>query len=279
MTQECENELRRDLAKGGNVCKGDIDTIIDAYKEMMKNKTGDAPVEQKLKETSVQMNIEIVETVEYRHKVTLDVPSNLINATDVLENLIRQSIWQSQDEKTAHETGLLIEQIYQDGAGLGMLGEWLKDPTVVEININGYEKGSIQIIREDKTEYLDADKCFNSPKTMMDTVKMMVSMGGMSLGAICPRVEFYLQDGTGISAYIPPLASVNDGAVASINKNSSSMIHERLIEASYNSRDYYAAIEEIKRQGFQVISEDRDEHGTAEGLEIHGWDDGAPAFN
>lgn len=160
------------------------------------------------------------------------------DAADTLKNLIVQAITQSSFKPSTQEINPLIERIYQDMAGLGTIGKLLQDPTIEEININGFRRGGIEVIRRKTTEYLDADKCFSSPKAMLDTVKKMVRMGGMLLDASCPKIDSFLGDGTRISAYISPLARDCDGVVGSIRKqNSSSMTKQELIDAGSVTED------------------------------------------
>lgn len=96
------------------------------------------------------------------------------------------------------EQDKLVGKIYQDMAGLGILTEFLYDPDVEEINVNGYNV--IEINYPDRIRYMYDKEAFQTPAAALDIVKRMVRMGGMILDAQTPRVDSYTGDGTRISA-------------------------------------------------------------------------------
>ena len=55
----------------------------------------------------------------------------------------------------------LVERIYQDMAGLGILTRYLQDPTIEEININAYNQ--VEIIRPTGTDFLYDCLLYTSP--------------------------------------------------------------------------------------------------------------------
>ncbi|MGE4486164.1 MAG: ATPase, T2SS/T4P/T4SS family [Oscillospiraceae bacterium] len=120
------------------------------------------------------------------------------------------------------EQEALVEKIYQDMAGLGILTEYLHDPNVEEVNINGY--GLIEITYPDHVRYLCDDEAFPTPEAALDMAKRMVRMGGMLLDNQTPRVDSYVGGGTRISAMIPPAVPPECGVIASIRKQSRSSI-------------------------------------------------------
>ena len=130
----------------------------------------------------------------------------------------------------------LVEKLYQDMAGLGVLTEYLHDPDVEEININGYDV--VEISYPDHIKYLYGEKAFATPTAALDIVKRMVRMGGMLLDAQTPRVDSYTDSGTRISAMIPPVVPQERGVIASIRKQSRSEItREQLIISGSASPD------------------------------------------
>ncbi len=116
----------------------------------------------------------------------------------------------------------LVEKIYQDMAGLGLLTTYIYDPEVEEVNVNGYNV--IEISYPDRTEFLYGKDAFPSPVAALDTVKKMVRMGGVILDSQSPRVDSYIGGGTRISAMIPPAVPAEKGVVVSIRKQSKSDI-------------------------------------------------------
>ena len=130
----------------------------------------------------------------------------------------------------------IVDKIYQDMAGLGILTEYLLDYTVEEININGYDL--IEITYPDHIKYLFGKEAFSSPTAALDIVKRMVHMGGMILDAQTPRVDSYIGDGTRISAMIPPAVPQDRGVIVSIRKqNKSKITREQLLESGSTSAE------------------------------------------
>ena len=121
----------------------------------------------------------------------------------------------------------LVERIYQDMAGLGLLSKYLFDPNIEEININGYN--TIEIIRPDRTDYLYGKDAFASPEAALDIVKRMVRMGGKLLDAQSPQVDSFIGSGTRINATIPPLIPAEYGVVSSIRKQIRQRITKEMI--------------------------------------------------
>ncbi len=130
----------------------------------------------------------------------------------------------------------LVERIYEDMAGLGVLTKYLYDPTVEEININDYR--NIEIIRPDSTEYLFDENAFSSPAAELDIVKRMVRMGGMLLDAQTPRVDSFIGNGTRISAVSPPITPPDQGVIVSIRKqNKNRITRQQLIDSGTATAD------------------------------------------
>ena len=134
------------------------------------------------------------------------------------------------------EQDKLVERIYQDMAGLGVLTDYLYDPSVEEINVNGYNV--IEIDYPDHIKYLYDKEAFPTPTAALDIIKRMVRMGGMILDAQTPRVDSYIGDGTRISAMIPPVVPQDRGVIASIRKqNRSEITRQELLDSGSASAD------------------------------------------
>lgn len=130
----------------------------------------------------------------------------------------------------------LVERIYQDMAGLGVLTDYLYDPNVEEINVNGYNV--IEINYPDHVRYLYDQEAFPTPTAALDIVKRMGRMGGMILDSQMPRVDSYTGDGTRISAMIPPVVPNECGVIASVRKqNRSEITRQQLLDSGSASAD------------------------------------------
>lgn len=155
-----------------------------------------------------------------------------VGAATTVKTLIARYVSSAERDKTPAEipTDKLIELIYQDMAGLGILTDLLQAPDVEEININGFRRGSIEIHRASGLEFLEDG--FPSADAALNTVKKMVRMGGSTLDASRPVIDSYLGGGARISAMIPPIVREEDGVVASIRKQRKSRITREELIAS-----------------------------------------------
>jgi len=134
------------------------------------------------------------------------------------------------------EQDRLVEKIYQDMAGRGVLTDYLYDPSVEEINVNGYNV--IEIDYPDHIKYLYDKEAFPTPTAALDIIKRMVRMGGMILDAQTPRVDSYTGNGTRISAMIPPVVPQDRGVIASIRKqNRNEITRQELLDSGSASAD------------------------------------------
>ena len=126
-----------------------------------------------------------------------------------------------------YDRDALVERIYQDMAGMGVLTRYLQDPTIEEININAYN--FIEVLRPTGTEYLYGNAAFASPEAALDIVKRMVRMGGKLLDAQTPRVDSFIGSSTRICASIPPIVSRECGVMASIRKQNKNRITREML--------------------------------------------------
>jgi len=168
--------------------------------------------------------------IAQRHSAELSSSLDNTEAAKILKTLILKYCVQTLDSKE-FDAKMLVERIYQDMAGLGILTDHLHDPDVEEININGYDV--VEINYPDHVKYLYGQDAFPSATAAVDIVKRMVRMGGMILDAQTPRVDSYIGDGTRISAIIPPVVPQDYGVIVSIRKqNKSDITREQLISSN-----------------------------------------------
>ncbi len=176
-------------------------------------------------ETNDYSYVELLERVRKviaeRHSKELSEAIDNRDAAKTLKDLILKYCVEHL-AGTHFEPKALVEKIYLDMAGLGLLTEYLQDETVEEINLNGFD--TVEIIYPNKTEFLHGEQAFPSATAALDIVKRMVRMGGMILDAQTPKVDSYIGNGTRISAMIPPAVPQERGVVVSIRKQSKSSI-------------------------------------------------------
>lgn len=170
-----------------------------------------------------------------KHSNELSSALGNADAAKTLKSLILKYCVEALSGKEFNQAGL-VEKIYQDMAGLGVLTDYIYDPNVEEINVNGYNV--IEINYPDRIKYLYDKEAFPTPTAALDIVKRMVRMGGMILDAQTPRVDSYTGDGTRISAMIPPAVPQERGVIASIRKqNKSEITREQLLDSGSVSAD------------------------------------------
>jgi len=170
-----------------------------------------------------------------KHSMELSSALGNADAAKTLRTLILKYCVQELVGKE-FDHAAIVERIYQDMAGLGVLTDYLYDPDVEEININGYNV--IEIDYPDHLKYLYGNEAFSSPTAALDIVKRMIRMGGMLLDAQTPRVDSYIGGGTRISAMIPPIVPQERGVIASIRKQSkSSITRQQLLDSGSASAD------------------------------------------
>jgi len=174
-------------------------------------------------------------SIAANHAQELSAALDDAEAAKALKSLIMKYTTECMAGKDYNRESL-VERIYEDMAGLGILTKYLYDPTVEEININDYR--TIEIIRPDHTEYLCEEEAFTSPAAELDIVKRMVRMGGMLLDAQTPRVDSFIGNGTRISAVSPPITPPEQGVIVSIRKqNKNRITRQQLIESGTATAD------------------------------------------
>ena len=96
----------------------------------------------------------------------------------------------------------LVQEIYDDVAGLGPLENLMKDPGVTEIMVNGPK--NIYVERKGRLE--KADIAFDDDSHVMKIIDRIVSRVGRRCDEATPMVDARLQDGSRVNAVIPPIA-------------------------------------------------------------------------
>ena len=108
----------------------------------------------------------------------------------------------------------LVDKIYSDMAGLGLLDKYLADPTVEEININGSERGQTWVV--DATGKHAIPEGFASPEEAFNIIAKAARLGDVILDGSMPYGDSYIYKGVRMSGIINPIVSSDVGAIASI---------------------------------------------------------------
>jgi pilus assembly protein CpaF len=121
----------------------------------------------------------------------------------------------------------LVDAIYYDMAGMGLLSPYLQDTDTEEINVNGY--GGIWVLYKDRKVRLN--ETFGTPEACSNIVRKMSRFGNVILDGSKPVGDSFIARGVRMSGAISPCVDQDAGAIASIRKQKPSFItRENLIE-------------------------------------------------
>jgi pilus assembly protein CpaF len=113
---------------------------------------------------------------------------------------------------TPQERQILARDIARDVMGLGPLEQFLEDPTVSEIMVNGSD--NIYVERSGVVERTDVR--FISEDHLRRVVERIVSKVGRRIDESSPMVDARLSDGSRINVIVPPLSL--DGPILTVRK-------------------------------------------------------------
>ena len=123
------------------------------------------------------------------------------------------------DEKIA-----VAEEIYSSIRGFGVLDGIMKDDSITEVMINGYQN----IFVEQKGRVHKLDMTFEDPRRLEDVIQRIVGQAGREVNQANPIVDTRLPNGSRVNVVLPPISLV--GPVVTIRKFSKNpMTIERLI--------------------------------------------------
>lgn len=123
------------------------------------------------------------------------------------------------DEKIA-----VAEEIYSSIRGFGVLDGIMKDDSITEVMINGYQN----IFVEQKGRVHKLDMTFEDPRRLEDVIQRIVGQAGREVNQANPIVDTRLPNGSRVNVVLPPISLV--GPVVTIRKFSENpMTIERLI--------------------------------------------------
>lgn len=138
-----------------------------------------------------------------------------------LKNLIMQYLnSERMVAKGVQNISELVDMAYYDMAGMGILSEYLKDSSVEEINVNGYN--GVWVLYRDKKIRLPVT--FSNPEACANITKKMSRFGNVILDGSKPLGDSYISKGVRMSGAISPCTDPDTGAIASIRKQKPSFI-------------------------------------------------------
>ncbi len=126
---------------------------------------------------------------------------------------------------SAPEKKQLLQEVMDEVFGLGPLEEFLRDPTISDILINGPK----QIYAERRGRLEAVDSAFRDDDHLLQVIQRIAARIGRRIDESAPMLDARLFDGSRVNAIIPPLAL--DGPTVSIRRFAAEPIDiHRLIE-------------------------------------------------
>jgi pilus assembly protein CpaF len=152
---------------------------------------------------------------------------NLLRIRSLLDEIIKDRLKEIPDWVKRKD---LMEEILNDMLGLGVVEEYLKDPRVNEVMING-----IDVYYEREGQIFASPRGFANPEEVRMVIERIIHPLGRRVDESSPLVDGRLPDGSRVNIVVPPAAL--DGPVITIRKFCPSTFSaEALIENKSISR-------------------------------------------
>jgi pilus assembly protein CpaF len=145
-----------------------------------------------------------------------------------LKDLIMRYLNQEQlVAKDLRNISELVDAVYYDMAGMGLLSPYLQDSETEEINVNG--SGGVWVLYKDRKVRLN--EIFSNAEACANIVRKMSRFGNVILDGSKPIGDSFIARGVRMSGAISPCVDPDAGAIASVRKQKPSYITRRnLIE-------------------------------------------------
>lgn len=128
-------------------------------------------------------------------------------------DIIEQIVADVEDRlPEGYKSDALAKEVFDEALGLGPLTDFLDDPEVTEIMVNGYN----QIYIEQAGKLSLTDMSFVDEASVNSIIERIVAPIGRRIDESQPYVDARLQDGSRVNAIIPPLSLI--GPVITIRK-------------------------------------------------------------
>ena len=119
-----------------------------------------------------------------------------------VRDLVREQLTLEDTPFSPSERAQLERQIADDILGYGPLEPFLRDPSVTEVVVNGYDQ--LYVERDGRIEETEA--AFLDDAHVLRIIDRIVSQVGRRIDESSPMVDARLPDGSRVNAIIPPLA-------------------------------------------------------------------------
>ena len=133
---------------------------------------------------------------------------NLLRIRSILDEVIKERLKEIPDWVKRKD---LMEEIMNDVLGFGVIEEYLRDPKVNEVMINGND-----VYYEREGRIFEAPLGFAGPDEVRKVIERIIHPIGRRVDESSPLVDGRLPDGSRVNIVVPPVAL--DGPVITIRK-------------------------------------------------------------
>ena len=181
------------------------------------------------------------------------------NKTEELRAYIVKYLYDTGYSVCGYDGKALADRLFAEMAEYSILTEYLKDPTLEEININGWDDVALTHL-DGRIE--KAKEHFFSPGHAIDIVKKLLSHSGMVIDNASPIAQGHLPNNTRITALKEPIVDADRGIAVSIR-----MLHparvdrENLLKSESITEEMLCFLETCMRYGVSFVVAGRTSSG------------------
>lgn len=142
----------------------------------------------------------------------------------------------------------IIRQVYSSIRGLGVLDTIMRDDTITEVMINGYNN----IFIEQNGRLFRSNYSFESNEKLADIARRFVGMAGREIDDANPIVDTRLADGSRVNVVFPPISLI--GPIVTVRKFSKTpMTVEKLIQYGSITPNIANVLKELVKARYNIF--------------------------
>jgi len=140
---------------------------------------------------------------EKRNILSLETSKSKELISQFLDEILGRLLKRFRLELSKKEQEVLISEVICEVVGYGGLEDLLRDPTVTDILVNS----PFQVFIEKKGELERVGISFDGPEQIRAIIERMMLSTSKRIDQFSPFVDFKLEDGSRVTAIIPPVSS------------------------------------------------------------------------
>lgn len=173
----------------------------------------DTPIDNSYQEIKQQIHRRIVEEMTPAEQSALSAKDqDAYKIEQIIDSYVEKFIAENPFAVPRGERSKVVAELRDEMLGLGPIESLLKDESVTEIMVNGYQK----IFVERMGKLMQTDIRFHDDEHLMNIIQRILSPLGRRIDEASPLVDARLEDGSRVNIIIPPLSLV--GPVLTIRK-------------------------------------------------------------